>query len=146
MELCPGGAEAYKVMGIALDFACRTSQAIPMFEKAVKLNPLPDATLFFLLAGAYQWVGRYEDAIIKGKKALQLNPNHAMTHFILVRTYAKLGRKEEARAEAAKVLRLNPKFSLDWYYKTVVKKMPTECHSKMYDDIEFVRKADVGLK
>jgi hypothetical protein len=69
-----------------------------------------------------------------------------MINVVLVRAYTKLGRKEEARAEAAKALKLNPKFSLDWYYKTVVKKMPTECHSKMYDDIEFVRKADVGLK
>jgi adenylate cyclase len=146
VELCPGGADAYKVMGIALDFACRTNQAIPMFEKAIKLNPLPDPTLFYLLAAAYQWVGRYEDAIIEGKKALQLNPNNALTHFVLVRAYTKLGRKEEARAEAAEVLRINPKFSLDWYFKMVVKMMPTECHSEFYDDIEFVRKADVGLK
>jgi adenylate cyclase len=146
VELCPGGADAYKVMGTALDFACRTSQAIPMFEKAIKLNPLPDATLFYLLAAADQWVGRYEDAIIEGKEALQLNPNNALTHFVLVRAYTKLGRKEEARAEAAKVLRINPKFSLDWYFKMAVKMMPTECHSKFYDDIDLVRKADVGLK
>ena len=69
-----------------------------MFEKAIKLNPLPDPTLPYLLAAAYQWVGRYEDAIIEGKKALQLNPNNALTHFVLVRAYTKLGRKEEARA------------------------------------------------
>jgi adenylate cyclase len=146
VELCPGGAEAYKVMGTTLDFACRASQAIPMFEKAIKLNPLPDARLFYLLAAAYQWVGRYEDAIIAGKKALQLEPNNALTHFVLVRAYTKLGRNEEARTEAAEVLSINPKFSLDWYFKMVVKMMPTGCHSKFYDDIDFVRKADVGLK
>jgi adenylate cyclase len=146
VELCPGGADAYKVLGTALDFACRTSQAIPMFEKAIKLNPLPDPTLPYLLAAAYQWVGRYEDAIIEGKKALQLNPNNALTHFVLVRAYANLGRKEAARTQAAEVLRINPKFSLDWYLKTAIKMMATECHSKFYDEIEFVRKADVGLK
>jgi len=146
VELCPNGADAYKVMGVALDFVCRTSQAIPMFEKAIKLNPLPDATLFYLLAAAYQFVGRYEDAIKEGQKALQLNPNNALTHFVLVRAYTKLGRMEEARAEAAEVLRINPRFSLDWYFKIAVKMMATECHSKFYDDIDFVRKADVGLK
>jgi adenylate cyclase len=146
VELCPGGADAYKVMGTILDFTCRTNQAIPMFEKTIKLNPLPDPTLPYLLAAAYQFVGRYEDAIIEGKKALQLNPNNPLTHFVLVRAYAKLGRKEEARAEAAEVLRLDPKFTLDWYFKMAVKMMATECHSRFYDDIEFVRKADVGLK
>jgi tetratricopeptide (TPR) repeat protein len=117
-----------------------------MYEKSIELDPFPPAHFFGNLATAYRAVGRYEDAIEEVKKGLQLNPNDNFMRLDLVFAYAKLGRQEEARDAAVQLLRINPKFSLDWFAKTIVKMIPTECHSDFYDDIEFLRKTDVGLK
>ena len=96
---------------------------------------------------AYQHVGRYEDAIVEGKKAFQINPNDLSTPLGLVIAYAKLGRKEEARTAAVEVLRINPEFSLDSMAQTRSSMFATRCHSdRVHEDIELIRKADVGLK
>jgi tetratricopeptide (TPR) repeat protein len=146
LELCPGCAEAYHNLGVALRFVCKFREAIPMYEKSVDLDPFPPAHFFGNLATAYRVVGRYEDAIEKAKKGLQLNPDDNFIRIDLVFAYTKLGRQEEARGAATELLRINPKFSLDWFAKTIVKMIPTECHSDFYDDVEFLRSADVGLR
>ena len=147
LELCPGGAGGYENLGIALLFACRPSEAIPMLEKAIELDPFPPAVCHRNLAMAYGHVGRYEDAIVEGNKAFQINPTDLSTPLGLVIAYAKLGRKEEARAAAAKVLRIDPEFSLDSLAQTRARMFATKCHShRVYGDIEVIRKADVGLK
>jgi adenylate cyclase len=147
LELCPGGAGAYENLGIALLFACRPSEAIPMLEKAIELDPFPPAVCHRNLAMAYRHVGRYEDAIVESKKAFQINPNDLSTPLGLVFAYAKLGREEDARAAAAEVLRINPEFTLDSLAETIARMFATKCHSdRVYEDIEFIRKTDVGLK
>jgi TolB-like protein len=147
LELCPGGAAAYENLGVALLFGCRPSEAIPMLEKAIELDPFPPAVFHRNLAMAYRHVGRYEDTIVEGKKAFQINPKDWTGPFNVVIAYAKLDRKDEARATAAEVLRINPEFSLDSMAQTWTRMFATKCHSdRVYGDIEFLRKMDVGLK
>ncbi len=147
LELCPGGAGPHENLGIALLFACRPTEAIPMLEKAIELDPFPPAVCHRNLAMAYLHVGRYEDAITEGKKAYQINRNDLSTPLGLVLGYAKLGRKEEARAAAAEVLRINPDFTLDSFAETRARMFAAKCHSdRVHGDVEFIRNADVGLK
>jgi adenylate cyclase len=147
LELCPGGAGAHENLGIALLFACRPIEAIPMLEKAIQLDPFPPAVCHRNLAMAYCHVGRYEDAIDQGEKAFQISRNDLSTPFVLVFAYAKLGRIEQARAAAAEVLRIDPKFTLDSMAETRARMFATKCRSeRVYEDIQFIRKADVGLK
>ena len=98
------------------------------------------------LALAYSRVGRYDDAIAEYKKALHTNPNDWAVHFGMVEAYAKLSRMEEARISAKELLRIRPDLSLDWLTETIVPMYAEECRSKINDDIEFLRKADVGLQ
>jgi len=147
LELCPGCAGACENLGIALLFACRPGEALPMLEKAIELDPFPPAVCHRNLAMAYRHLGRYEDAIVEGKKAFQMNPNDLFAPLGLALAYAKLGRKEEARGAAAAVLRINPYFSLDSWAETQARMFAVKCRSdRVYEDIEFIRKADVGLK
>ena len=146
LELCPGGAFAHAVLGTALRYACRFGESVQFREQAIKLDPFPTALEFRNLALAYSKVGRYDDAIAEYKKALQTNPNDWAVHFGMVEAYAKLNRKEEARIAAKELLRIRPDFSLNWLAETVVQMYAKECRSKINDDIEFLRKADVGLK
>ena len=127
-------------------YACKYNEAIPFREQAIKLDPFPDGGSYRILGEAYNGAERYEEAVQVYRKALQLSPNDFLAYFGLVRTYARLGRKEEARAVATELLKVNPKFSLDWSAKMALKITATECHSAIYDDIELLRKVDVGLK
>ena len=118
-----------------------------MLEKAIELDPFPPAVCHRNLAMAYCHVGRYEDAIVEGRKAFQINPNDLSAPLGLAFAYAKLGRKEEAQAASAEVLRINPDFSLDSMAETRARMFATKCHlDRVYEDFEFLRKADVGLK
>lgn len=147
LELCPGGAGAYVNLGTALLFACRPVNAISMLEKAIQLDPFPHAVCRRNLAMAYSHVGRYDDAIEQGEKAFRCNPNDLATTLVLVFANAKLGRIDRARTAAVEVLRINPRFSLDSMTKRRAKMFAAKCHpERVYEDIEFIRKADVGLK
>jgi TolB-like protein/Tfp pilus assembly protein PilF len=146
VELSPGDSLSFANLGLCLMFACKPIEAIPMYEKALRRNPFSDFTHHRNLAWVYLMVGRYDDAIEELQKAVQKNPSNYHIYYNLVLAYTKLGRNEKARAAAAKLLEIYPKFSLDWWAKTAVKMYAKECQSAIHNDIEFLRKSDVGLK
>jgi len=118
VTLNPNDASVIVNYAISLDFACRSEEAIPLFQKAIRLNPFGPMSYYHQFGNALFMTGRYEEAISAYKKALQRSPNYIWGHMMLAATYIKMGREQEARAEAAEVLRINPKFSMDWWAKT----------------------------
>jgi len=113
VALDPGGSTAYTSYGSALLAACRPEEAIPMFQKAIRLNPNAPAITFVQLGHSFTDSGRFEEAIPAYKKGIQYAPDYIFAHLGLVTTYSLMGREKEARAEAEEVLRINPKFSVD---------------------------------
>jgi tetratricopeptide (TPR) repeat protein len=79
--------------------------AIPLLEKAARLQPTnPDP--YFNLGGAYQELGKYEQAIEALKKSIAFNPaldhnDYQVTsaHYRLGQSLLKVGRGEEAEKE-----------------------------------------------
>ena len=112
VELDPSGSTAYTYYGAALLFASRPEEALPLLQKAIRLNPNAQAFSFVFLGHAFRNTGRLEEAVSEYKKALQRAPDHLIAHIALVTVYSLMGREEEARDEAQEVLRINPKFSL----------------------------------
>jgi len=117
VALDPGGASANLMYGMSLHYGGRPEEAIPVLQKAIRLNPLGETGNFLNLGHAYRATGRFEEAVSAYKKSLQRAPNNFFAHLGLAATYSMMGREQEARAEAAEVLRLNPKFSVDSYAK-----------------------------
>ena len=114
LTLDPGGAWAHYWYASALTFACRPEEAIPLFQKAIRLNPL-DPNLFYNNFGtALFMMGRYEEAVSAYKKVFQRAPNHLFAHLWLAATYSMMDREKEARDEVAEARRINPKISLDF--------------------------------
>jgi len=113
----PGGADAHAWLGMSLNYAGRTKEAISLFEKAIRLNPFGPTWYFLNLGSSYRLTQQYQEAIAQYKKALHLAPNNIMAHLALASTYSSLGHDEEAHAEAEEVLRINPKFSLESFAK-----------------------------
>jgi adenylate cyclase len=140
VALDPGGAEANLIYGTSLNFGGRPEEAIPVLQKALRLDPLGLPGTFLQLGHAYRLMRRFEEAVSEYKKALQRAPDNFFAHLGLAATYSMMAREQEARAEAAEVLRLNPKFSVDSY----AKRMTLKDQSVIDDFINALRKA--GLK
>ena len=126
VALYPSGSEAYGAYGAALLFACRPEEAIPLLQKAIRLNPNANPITFVNFGYALLMTDRFEEAVSAFKKALQRAPDHLIAHIGLGSTYGLIGREKEARAEAEEILRINPKFSVDYYAKTTPYKDPSE--------------------
>jgi len=113
IALNPNYADGLAGMGEILYFAGRPKEAIGVFKKAIRLNPIPPVWYFHGLGHAYFLAGRYEEAIAALKRVLNRNPNFWPAHIYLAASYVELGQEKEARAEAAEVLSVNPNFSLE---------------------------------
>jgi adenylate cyclase len=140
VALNPGGTSVLVNYADSLNFAGRPEEAIPLFQKAIRLNPFGPSYLYREFGIALRDTGRFEGAVSAFKKAIQLVPDSASAHLHLAATYSMMGREKEARAEAAEVLRINPKFSVDFYAKVIQYKD----QSQIDKIINALRKA--GLK
>jgi len=119
IALDPSGADVHNYYGVILTIAGRLKEAIPMLQKAMRLNPYGPAHYYQNFGNALRDAGRFEEAVSAYKKAFQLAPDNLPTHLGLTVTYIMMGSEKEARAEAEEVLRTNPKFSLDSFAKTL---------------------------
>jgi tetratricopeptide (TPR) repeat protein len=140
VALSPNGADAHAHLAMTLHYAGRPEEAVALFKKATRLNPMPPNWYLFSLGDAYCLTGQYEEAIATVKKALRRNPDDLMAHIALATSYSMAGREEEARAEAAEVLRIDPKFSLEYFAKT----LPYKNQADTELAVDALRKA--GLK
>ena len=140
VELDPNSADAHVWLGIALYNAGRADEAIPLLEKAIRLNPFAHTWYFLQLGQAYSLSGRYDEATAAYQKALQLSPNNLFAHLGLTATYSQMGRDKEASVHAKEVLRISPDFSLDRY----AEKIPYKNQADRERRINALRKA--GLK
>ncbi|MGA2954118.1 MAG: tetratricopeptide repeat protein [Thermodesulfobacteriota bacterium] len=126
VALNPGGTLVLNNYASGLYFAGRPEEAIPLFQKAIRLNPFGPSYLYRQFGAALMNAGRSEEAVSALKKAIQLTPDDIQAHLALAATYIWMGREKEARAEAAEVLRINPKFSVDSYAKILLFKDQSE--------------------
>jgi adenylate cyclase len=117
VELNPNSASAHDLLGMTLDFAGRSEEAIPMFKKAIRLEPFSPAKYYYHLGLAYLLTGQCDEAISACEEAVRRGINTPAAHRSAAAAYSMCGREEEARTAAAEVLRLNPNFSCDHYAK-----------------------------
>jgi adenylate cyclase len=140
LALNPGSTVALVNYALVLIYTGRPEEAIPLHQKAIRLNPFPPSYLYLDYGHALRNAGRFEEAVSALKKAIQIAPDSVPAHVHLAATYSMMGREKEARAESAEVLRVNPKFSLDYYAKRIAYKDQSQADKL----INALRKA--GLK
>jgi adenylate cyclase len=140
VALEPGAAHRHVQYGMSLLLGGQPEESIPVFQKAIRLNPLGESSNFHNLGHAYRMTGRFEEAVSAYNKALQRAPDNIFAHLGLAATYIIMGREQEARAEAAEILRISPKFSVDSY----AKRLTYKDQSVIDNYVDALRKA--GLK
>jgi adenylate cyclase len=64
------------------------------------------------MAQALIELGRFDEAIVAGKKAQRQNPSYPLTYRCLASAFAHLGRDAEAREAAARLLEVDPAFTI----------------------------------
>ncbi len=117
VTLNPGGYPPINTYALTLTLVGRAEEAIPLFQKGIRLNPLGPFPIYMNFGRALRTTGRFEEAVSAYKKAIKLVPHFVDAHAELAATYIMMGREKEARAQAAEILRINPKFSVDSYTK-----------------------------
>ncbi|NIS69266.1 MAG: tetratricopeptide repeat protein [Proteobacteria bacterium] len=122
VALRPNYSRSHLFMAQSLHYAGRPEEAIVHIKKAMRLEPYYPAWWLSQLAGPYEMVGRYDEAIEIWKQFLERSlrgeypPIYA--HERLVINYARLDRMEEARAHAAEILKIKPDYTVEFYRKS----------------------------
>jgi adenylate cyclase len=117
LELGPNDERAHFLVGMTMRFAGMWAEAIPVYEKAIRLNPFPQSNTYYGLGLAYCFTGQFEKGIEACQRATQGNPNDLYAHVVLTAAYGMAGREEEAQATAEKVLKIDPKFTVKTWEK-----------------------------
>jgi adenylate cyclase len=103
--MCRG--HVYRIAGLP-------EEAVHSFERAIRMNPVdPGQHITFGGMGmAFIELGRFDEAIVAGKKAQRQNPSFATAYRCLASAFAHLGRDAEAREAVARVLETDPAFTI----------------------------------
>ena len=121
LDLNPNFAAAHGFLGHALVLDGRSDQAIAHSEQAIRMSPHdPQNALFNVgLAAAHYLAGRYNEAIVYGRKAMQQRFGLTNGHRIYIASLAQAGQIDEARAALAKLQELQPGHSIAWIERNI---------------------------
>jgi adenylate cyclase len=92
-------------------------EAVRSFERAVRASPV-DPQLHLPFGGmgyAFIELGRFDAAVVWGKKAQRQNPSFSLSYHCLASAFGHLGRDAEAREAAARLLEIDPAFAISAY-------------------------------
>jgi adenylate cyclase len=113
VALNPNSWDAWNSRGMVYRIAGLPEEAIRSFERAIRMSPV-DPRLYVTLTGiglAFIELGRFDEAIVVGKKALRQN-HYVATYHCVASAFAHLGRDAEAHDAAARVLEIDPAFTV----------------------------------
>jgi adenylate cyclase len=140
VELVPNSSTNLNFLAVSLNSIGKSKEAIPLIEKAIRMDPASQSYFLPQLGHAYRAAGQYEDAIKTYKKALQFAPDNIFVYLGLAGTYIELNEEDKAREAAEEVMRINPQFSVERFAKMITYK--DKARTEHY--VENLRKA--GLK
>jgi adenylate cyclase len=124
-----GRGNVYRIAGLP-------EEAVRSYERAIRMSPV-DPALHFTFAAmgmAFIELGRFDEAVVAGKKAQRQNPSFPPTDRCLASAFAHLGRDAEAREAVARVLEVDPAYTISRY-----RARGGQSNTKLY--IEGLRKA-----
>ena len=138
VALNPNSNVAWSARGWVYRIAGLPEEAVQSFERAIRVSPV-DPALPLLITGiglALIELGRFDEAIVAGKKAQRQNPSFSPAHRCLASAFAHLGRDAEARDAAARLLEVDPAFTISAFVAR-----GGQSNSKL--QIEGLRKAEL---
>ena len=126
VELDPNSGYANFNLAIVLRYSGKSKEAIPVIQKALRLEPIPPDIYVQNLALVYFQTGDCREAIAACEKSPNRDPDNLSSHVIRAIVYGSCGKEKEARKEAAEILRINPKFTVESFTRILPYKNPSD--------------------
>ena len=117
VELTPNSSDFKQNLARILMNAGRPQESIPLYEKAIRLNPYAPSGHYSNYGYALWMMGQYDKALAVGEEAVRRGPNDIFSHILLAATYIELDRNKDARDSASEILRIKPNITLGWLAK-----------------------------
>ena len=113
LSLNPNMAMAYNIKGGTRIYLGRPEEAIPLIERAMRLDPATNQQFLHFLGMANLLAGRYETAAAALRERIRLAPNTDFSRSLLASALGHLGQTEEARRVWQELIEINPKYSFE---------------------------------
>ena len=116
LSLNPNLAMAYNVLGGICSYSGRPLEAIPMIERAMRLDPASSHQYLHFLGMAYLLAGKYETAATLLRQRIRLVPGTDFSRSALASALGHLGELEEARRIWRELKEINPNYSFSEHF------------------------------
>jgi adenylate cyclase len=116
LDINPNFAAAHGHLGMAYALDDQSDKAVVHMEQAIRMSPHDPQTFLFNtnLAIAHYLSGRYAEAVVLGRKAVQQRPAFTPGLRIYSASLAQAGQIDEARAALDQLKGLQPETSIAW--------------------------------
>jgi adenylate cyclase len=111
LSLNPNLAMAYNIAGSIRMYAGQPLEAIPLIERAMRLDPAANTQYLHFLGMANLLAGKYETAVALFKQRIVLVPGTDFSRSALASALGHLGEVDEARRVWRELKEINPKYS-----------------------------------
>jgi len=111
LSLNPNLAMAYNIAGSIRMYAGQPLEAIPVIERAMRLDPAANTQYLHFLGMANLLAGKYETAVALFKQRIALVPGTDFSRSALASALGHLGEIDEARNVWRELKEINPKYS-----------------------------------
>ena len=111
LSLNPNMAMAYNIQGGIRIYLGRPEEAIPLIERAMRLDPATNQQFLHFLGMANLLAGKYETAAAALRERIRLVPNTDFSRSLLASALGYLGQMDEARRVWQELKEINPKYS-----------------------------------
>jgi adenylate cyclase len=116
LSLNPNYAMAYNVIGAIRSFSGQPLEAIPMIERAMRLDPAQSEQYLHFLGMAYLLAGKYETAATHFRERIRLVPGTDFSRAPFASALGHLGEIDEARRIWRELMEINPKYSFSEHF------------------------------
>jgi adenylate cyclase len=116
LSLNPNYALAYNVLGGIRSYSGQPLEAIPMLERAMRLDPAHSEQYLHFLGMAYLLAGKDETAATLFRERIVLVPRTDFSRAPLASALGHLGEVDEARRIWRELMEINPKYSFSEHF------------------------------
>jgi len=116
LSLNPNYALAYNVLGGIRSYSGQPLEAIPLLERAMRLDPAHSEQYLHFLGMAYLLAGKYETAVTLFRERIVLVPRTDFSRAPLASALGHLGEVDEARRIWRELMEINPKYSFSEHF------------------------------
>jgi adenylate cyclase len=116
LSLNPNYALAYNVLGGIRSYSGQPLEAIPLLERAMRLDPAHSEQYLHFLGMAYLLAGKYETAVTLFRERIVLVPRTDFSRAPLASALGHVGEIDEARRIWRELMEINPKYSFSEHF------------------------------